>query len=59
MVIVTLGPRQHRTREGVIDHMGIFATKKVTVSTSKKGIRVTPKSKSGKKKEEVRDPRLP
>ena len=30
--------------------MGIFATKKVTISTSKKGIRVTPKGKSTKKK---------
>lgn len=29
--------------------MGIFATKKFTVSTSKKGVRVTPK-KGGKKK---------
>jgi hypothetical protein len=30
--------------------MGIFATKKVTISTSKKGIRVTPKRKGGKKR---------
>jgi hypothetical protein len=30
--------------------MGIFATKKVTVSTSKKGIRVTPKGSSKKSK---------
>jgi hypothetical protein len=25
--------------------MGIFATKKVTISTSKKGIKITPKNK--------------
>jgi hypothetical protein len=30
--------------------VGIFATKKVTISTSKKGIKITPKAKSGKKK---------
>lgn len=29
--------------------MGIFATKKVTISTSKKGIKITPKKK-GKKR---------
>ena len=30
--------------------MAIFATKKVTISTSKKGVRVSPKGKSSKKK---------
>lgn len=30
--------------------MGIFATKKVTISTSKKGIKITPKKKSTKSK---------
>jgi len=30
--------------------MGIFATKKVTVSTSKKGIKITPKRKRRTKK---------
>ncbi len=29
--------------------MAIFATKKVTVSLSKKGVKVTPKGKSSKK----------
>ncbi len=30
--------------------MAIFGTKKVTISTSKKGIKITPKKKSRKKK---------
>ncbi len=30
--------------------MGILATKKVTISTSKKGVRVTPKGKSNKRR---------
>jgi hypothetical protein len=30
--------------------MGIWATKKFTASTSKKGIKITPKKKSGGKK---------
>jgi hypothetical protein len=30
--------------------MAIFATPKVTVSTSKKGIKITPKKKGGKKR---------
>jgi len=30
--------------------MAIFATKKVTISTSKKGVRISPKGKSTKKK---------
>jgi hypothetical protein len=29
--------------------MSIFATKKVTISTSKKGIKITPKKKSKKR----------
>ncbi len=29
--------------------MGIIATKKVTVSTSKKGVKITPKKKSKKR----------
>jgi hypothetical protein len=30
--------------------MGIFATKSVTVSTSKNGIKITPKKRGGKKR---------
>jgi len=30
--------------------MGIFATKKVTVSTSKKGFKITAKKRDGKKR---------
>jgi hypothetical protein len=30
--------------------MGIYANKKVTVSTSKKGIKITPKTKASKKR---------
>jgi hypothetical protein len=33
------------TRREVKGTMGIFATKKVTISTSKKGIKITPKNK--------------
>jgi hypothetical protein len=47
-------PTSSRLRGGYVYQketaMVIIATKKTTVSTSKKGIRVTPKKKGGKKR---------